>query len=401
MLGMEIRNLARPRGDFEVVERKSFGHPDTLCDAIAERASVLYARHCLGTFNRVPHHWFDKVMLIGGEAEIRFGGGRLLSPFHVIFAGKAVTRIGGQILPLTDILSEAATQVLSAVLTNFNPSVHLRVENRIRDSRGPGQSPSRYRPDSVVELERPGDHRLTSNDCNLCVGFAPFSVLEGLVIHCDKFLWSQDLRTRLPWLGSDIKLVGTRIGEKFSLLINIPFIADRVASFSEYLDKKQRLEDELAHWAANFSEPPPALIINPESRANRAYLTITGTVADTGDVGVTGRGNRINGLITPMRPMSIEAAAGKNPLDHTGKLYSIAAQRIARDIAEETAVGTTAILCSAKGTPLSEPEFAGVELDSQSVTPHQVRVVNSIVKRHLESIADISEELISSEVMLW
>lgn len=401
MPAIEIRSLARSRGDFEVVERKSFGHPDTLCDAIAERASVLYARHCLDAFNRVPHHWFDKVMLIGGEADIRFGSGRLLSPFHVIFAGKAVGRVGEQTLPLDAILTEAAAQVLSTVLTNFNPSSHLSVENRVRDSRGPGQAPSRYRPDSVTDLDRPGNRALASNDCNLCVGFAPFSVTETFVLECDRFLWSRELRARLPWLGADIKMVGTRVGEKYSLLVNIPFIADHVASFEDYMEKKREVEEELARWAAARPGPAPAIVVNPESRSNRAYLTATGTVADTGDVGVTGRGNRINGLITPMRPMSIEAAAGKNPLDHTGKLYSIAAQRIAKEVAAETGLGTTVILSSAKGAPLAEPELAGVELESESVTPRQAQVVNSVVGRHLENIADISKELVSSEVTLW
>jgi S-adenosylmethionine synthetase len=36
-----------------------------------------------------------------------------------------------------------------------------------------------------------------------------------------------------------------------------------------------------------------------------------------------GRGNRVGGLITPCRPMTLEAAAGKNAAMHVGKSYSI------------------------------------------------------------------------------
>jgi S-adenosylmethionine synthetase len=38
-----------------------------------------------------------------------------------------------------------------------------------------------------------------------------------------------------------------------------------------------------------------------------------------------GRGNRINGLITPCRPMRLEAAAGKIPVTHVGKIYNVMA----------------------------------------------------------------------------
>lgn len=33
--------------DFELVERKGVGHPDTICDAIAERASSDYSKYCM------------------------------------------------------------------------------------------------------------------------------------------------------------------------------------------------------------------------------------------------------------------------------------------------------------------------------------------------------------------
>ena len=53
------------------------------------------------------------------------------------------------------------------------------------------------------------------------------------------------------------------------------------------------------------------------------YLTVTGLSAEQGDDGEVGRGNRVNGLITPSRAMSLEAAAGKNAVAHVGKLYNL------------------------------------------------------------------------------
>ena len=47
----------------EVVECKGSGHPDTLCDAIAERVSVALCRYYLEHFGAILHHNVDKVLL--------------------------------------------------------------------------------------------------------------------------------------------------------------------------------------------------------------------------------------------------------------------------------------------------------------------------------------------------
>jgi S-adenosylmethionine synthetase len=52
-------------------------------------------------------------------------------------------------------------------------------------------------------------------------------------------------------------------------------------------------------------------------------------------MGRVGRGNRVCGLITPYRPMTLEAAAGKNPYNHVGKLYNLCAQQICERIVSE------------------------------------------------------------------
>lgn len=46
-----------------------------------------------------------------------------------------------------------------------------------------------------------------------------------------------------------------------------------------------------------------------------------------------GEASRANGLITPCRPISIEAAAGKNSATHTGRIFTVLAQWIAAAIA--------------------------------------------------------------------
>ena len=70
--------------------------------------------------------------------------------------------------------------------------------------------------------------------------------------------------------------------------------------------------------------------------AGGMYLTVLGTSADGADGGQVGRGNRVNGLISLHRPMSTEAAAGKNPVSHVGKIYNLLAHRSPRTSASRS-----------------------------------------------------------------
>jgi len=106
------------------------------------------------------------------------------------------------------------------------------------------------------------------------------------------------------------------------------------------------------------------IVINNADTSETAYLTVTGTSAEAGDDGQVGRGNRANGLITPCRPMSLEAVAGKNPVSHVGKIYSIMSQliadRIVRELPEATQVYV--YMVSQINEPITEPQALNVEL---------------------------------------
>jgi S-adenosylmethionine synthetase len=405
MSAITIQPLAVPPPNnrpFEVVERKGLGHPDTLCDMMAERASLLYSRHCLASFGKVPHHWFDKVMLVGGEAELKVGSGRLLRPYRVIFAGKAARSVGRHAIPLGDILSQAARSVLSEHLIGIRPERDVEVEVLVHGGQGPGQPRSRYRPRAIDEIDDPGTSHPVSNDCNVCVGFAPLTPVERVVLLTERHLQSPGARAERPFLGCDIKLVGTRVGRRISLLANVPFLADRVTSFPDYLGKCDELTEAIRLWVRDNLGVAVDVAVNPERRWGRAYLTVTGTVADTGDVGVTGRGNRANGLITPMRPMSIEASAGKNPLDHTGKLYAVLASRLAEVIAEATSRDTAVTVVTAKGAPLNEPDHVCVEVDAPSASLGALSdVTRGHVQEALERVSEITGDLLQGRVTLW
>lgn len=388
---------------FELVERKGKGHPDTLCDAIAERASRYYAQYCLSNFGRIAHHWFDKVMLIGGESQIEFGRGSLVRPFTLIFAGKAARLVGQHEIPLEDILHRASADVLTEVLQGFDPQQHLTIDCRVRDSRGPGQATLRYRPGRVEDLPTPGAPQL-SNDCSLCVGYAPLSRLERLVLITERFLNDDAFKTRYPDTGTDVKVVGRRCENAFQLLVNLPFIANRIPDRRTYELREAQVGAELRAQIERELGGDVAISINPEDRHGRTYLTATGTVADTGDVGVVGRGNRPNGLISPMRQMSIEAAAGKNPIDHGGKIYSVVAMTLANKINEQEGVPAVVYVATSKGAPLATPDAVFVELDARNVSSAvagiQERIRNT-VEFELAQVNNLTRDFVEGRRALW
>ena len=73
---------------FEIVERKGLGHPDTICDSLAEEFSRNLSKLYYENFGRILHHNVDKAILVGGKSEPKFGGGRVLEPMEFSLVGR-------------------------------------------------------------------------------------------------------------------------------------------------------------------------------------------------------------------------------------------------------------------------------------------------------------------------
>ncbi|MBJ8030409.1 methionine adenosyltransferase [Bacillus cereus group sp. N21] len=386
---------------YELVERKGVGHPDTMCDAIAERASRYYSKYCVEKFGRVAHHWFDKVMLLGGDADVNYGKGELVKPYQVIFAGKGAYLFGNQKIPLEEILFQAAADVLSEVTTGFEPKKHLVIDCRIVDHQGAGRKNSRYRPMTLDEMIEIGDKRLVSNDCNLLHAHAPLSRLEKLVLYTEQYINGSDFKGDNPDTGWDVKIFGSRQGEHFNLIVNMPFLAKDIHNLDQYFNRKAECQEQIATFIENTLGLKPELMLNATDRNGRPYLTALGSVADTGDVGVVGRGNRLNGLITPMRSMSIEAPAGKNPLDHTGKLYGVLTQKIADKIYEEIGKSVEVHIFTSKEAPLDNPDEITVNIPNWDENLGEKEKIEKIVNDFINSVDKITHELIFHGITMW
>jgi S-adenosylmethionine synthetase len=199
--------------------------------------------------------------------------------------------------------------------------------------------------------------------------------------------------------GEDVKVMGVRRGDQIDLTIACAIIDRYVHGPSEYMDAKQAIT-QLAERASRPYSPHVRVAVNAadDIEAGRLYLTVTGTSAEAGDDGQTGRGNRVGGLITPFRPMTLEAAAGKNVVSHVGKSYSVVAHHIASalvtqcpDIAEATCV-----LVSRIGQPVDRPQAMELQIQPRrGITLDSVRdPATAIARDGLRRIAGLSQTLI-------
>lgn len=387
--------------DFELVERKGIGHPDTMCDAIAECASRNYIKYCMEHFERPAHHWFDKVMLIGGEANVDYGVGEIIKPYTLIFAGKVCYFVGKDKIPVDKILFESASEVLKNVLTGFIPEKHIKILNMLVDYQGAGRENIRYQPRNVEELPVLGDSALVSNDSNFLNAFAPLTILESVVLEAERYINGKIFKTQNPDTGWDVKLFGRRINDRIELLINMPFLAKYILSMDEYYKRKEEVKNDIYNYLIDKFSVEIVIDMNATDRNGRPYLTALGSVADTGDVGVVGRGNRINGLITPMRPMSIEAPAGKNPIDHTGKLYGVLAEKLANRIYKVIHLPVDIHIYTAKETQLDKPDEIIVKICNWQENEKEKKIIEAIIQEELCLVGNISREIIYKNIEMW
>jgi S-adenosylmethionine synthetase len=381
----------------EVVERKGLGHPDSICDALAEAFSLALSRFYRDRFERILHHNVDKVLLVGGRSEPAFGGGSVREPIEITLAGRAVREWRGVRVPVEDLAHEACERWLAAHLHALDPRDHVRLACRVR----PGAA-------ELVELVSPaaGRARPLANDTSIGVGFAPLSPLEAAVLRAEAALQTPAVRRDDPALGEDVKVLGVREGGAARLTVACALIGRYLADLDAYRAARARAGARAGAAAQAVLGGGVSVAVNAgdDDARGLVYLTVTGTSAEAGDDGEAGRGNRANGLITPYRPMTLESTAGKNPVGHVGKLYNLVAGLLAERLVAELADVAEAqvVLVSRIGTPVDDPPLADVRLrraDGAPVAP-LAAAVEAIARDALARVGTLADDLLEGRVAL-
>ena len=380
----------------EIVERKGVGHPDSICDAIAEASAVALIRAYRETLGFIPHFNLDKALLVAGRAECRFGGGRVLEPAKLVVGDRATLAVEETRIPVSEVVEQAARSWLARHMRHADPFAHFALQIELR----PGSA-------ELSRIMARGARRAVANDTSATVGFAPLSAIEILVLEAERYLNGADFKSRFPATGEDVKIMGVRIDRRVSLTVAMPFVDSFVARESSYFTMKDTIIGDLeAHLTAKgeaFDSIEVALNALDESGHGVAglYLSVIGTSAEAGDSGEVGRGNGITGLISPGRPAAAEAVAGKNPVCHVGKIYSFLARRMAERIQSIEGVREATVwLVSRIGAPLEEPQTcaAGLVLEPSASLGDIQGNARRAIEAELADVHSLCERLARGEL---
>ena len=381
----------------EIVERKGLGHPDTICDALAEALSRNLCREYRSRFGEIFHHNVDKALLCGGRALAEFGGGSVLVPIEIYLAGRAISKVGNVGLPVSEIAIEGSRAWLRANLHALDAEHHVRIHDLVQ----PGSHDLR-----TLFSRRARDESPLANDTSIGVGYAPLSPLEQLVLAIERRINGRDRANEHRAWGEDVKIMGVRNGRMVHLTVACAIIGKHLAHLDDYLGEKASIERLVRELAGQHGFASAEIAINSADHlpTGAVYLTVTGTSAEAGDDGEVGRGNRVNGLITPCRPMSLEAAAGKNPVTHVGKIYNVLARQIAEPLIRIPDIAAAqCVVVSRIGAPVTQPAVMHVKLATRDGAPaDQLRPqAEEIVVDQLSRAPKIVDDFVAGTIAVF
>lgn len=276
----------------EVIERKGAGHPDTLADMLGEELGNLLIKAYKKEYKQIMHYNVDKVLVACGKVD--YNKNRFIEPVSLIFAGNYTPLKKTDILKL---MKKAAEKVLAPEIAS---GLKYKIENRLSEC--------------SIDLTHNFNRKL-ANDTSFAVAH-PLTENEKKVLEIGKYL--DNLYKKDKNIGRDNKVMYIDGAYHIALAFRYPI------TISKYFEKKLNISHTiLTKFKVN------SVWINSADNQLTQFITLTGTSLEQGDAGMTGRGNRRNGLITPCKPMTLEAYYGKNNITHIGRTYQDLAQRIA------------------------------------------------------------------------
>jgi S-adenosylmethionine synthetase len=393
----KLGRIALEDQPLEIVERKGLGHPDTMCDSVMNRISVELSKEYIDKFGVVLHHNVDKSLLAAGVAVPAFNGGKVLEPMRFVFGDRATFKVGDEEIPVDDIAAKSASDWLKENL-RFVDADSIVYQSQIK----PGSM-------ALADIfDRKGKF-LGSNDTSAAVGYAPFTKTETVIMELENYLNSKSFKSSFPESGEDIKLMGLRKGGDLNITVARAMVDRFIDDEEDYFKKQDEINKAIHGFVDDkFGFDRITIDINALDVRGRGidglYLTVTGTSAEAGDSGQVGRGNNVAGVIPLNRPMSSEAAAGKNPVSHVGKIYNALCYRIANRVVEDV-TGVREIyvwLLSQIGKPINEPNVVsaqiipvdGVELNSVN------KQIDEIIGYEFDHLAEFCDDLAMGKISL-
>ena len=394
----ELGRIAIADQPLEIVERKGLGHPDTICDSVMNQISIDLSKEYIKKFDTVLHHNVDKSLLAAGVAVPGFKGGKIIEPMKFVFGDRATFKVGDEEIPVNEIAAKSASNWLKENLRFVEPEKHVKYQSEIK----PGSL-------ALADIfDRKGEY-LGANDTSAAVGYAPFTPTENLILDLERYLNSKAFKKRFPESGEDIKLMGLRKQGHLNITVAMAMVDRFIESENDYFKKQDEIYEAINEFVdAKYGFDKVSIDLNPLDVRGRGidglYLTVTGTCAEAGDSGQVGRGNNVVGVIPLNRPMSSEAAAGKNPVSHVGKIYNALCYRIADRVMDDVG-GVKEVyvwLLSQIGKPINEPSVVSAQIVPENgVESSKVSVlIDEIISDEFDHLHEFCNDLAMGKITL-
>ena len=397
----DVREVPAPLRGVEIVERKGIGHPDSVADALAETVSRALCKMYKKEVGTVLHHNTDETQIAAGKSAPRFGGGCIIDPTYILLVGRATTDLTVnkvlKELPCKPVALKAAREYMRKTFPNIDVDSDIILDAKL--GMGSDDLTGVYKTSGVL-----------ANDTSFGVGYAPYSVTDKLVLETEELINSKKFKALLPETGQDVKVMGSRVGDTITMTIACAMVDRFIKDKSHYKSAIEDMYSKVENNALKIidkSEQDLKFKLDINTGDNYAndvyYLTVTGLSQEMGDDGSVGRGNRCNGLITPYRPMSMEATSGKNPITHIGKLYNVMSKLIAEDVAKKVSpeVEVRVRILSQIGKPVSEPLNCNVQLVSATENKKIDKwksEAEQIAKDWLDNVDKVTDLIINGKV---
>lgn len=386
-----VNNIPTFKKRFEIVERKGIGHPDTICDLVMNQISVDLSKLYLKETGVIQHHNMDKALLVAGQSESNFGGGKIIKPMKMVLGDRATFDIGERKLPIGDFAIQTAKKWFEKNLRFVNDEyVEYQVEIGVTSKEL----------QSIFENTK----SFAANDTSVLVGYAPFTETESIVLNTEQHINSKQFKDNFPESGEDVKVMGFRDSNHVDLTIATAFVDRFISSENQYFQRKEEMLQEINEFLKKNYSMKITTNMNCLDSKNKGlsglYLTVLGTSADSADSGQVGRGNMASRVISPSRPAGSEATAGKNPVSHIGKIYNALSFKIANEI--HTKVSGLDEVCvwmyNVIGRPVNDPKAVIVQPTiTGQLQDAERNQINEIVENNLQNIHEFCNELISGK----
>jgi len=392
----DLKQTPLEKQRIEIVERKGLGHPDYICDAVMDQISVSLSKEYLAKAGSILHHNVDKSLLVAGETDSQFGGGTIKQPMLFVFGDRATSEFNGSKIDVEEIAVNTAKKWFRKNMRFIDPDRHVKYQVELK----PGSA-------GLTDIFKRRGKVLGANDTSAAVGYAPLTRAEKIVLKTEQFLNSKEFKRRFPESGEDIKVMGFRNSNNLYMTVAMAFVDRYVESEDDYFEKKEKILEEIHKFVAvNTDFESVDVKLNTLDVRGRGlggvYLTVVGTSADSGDSGQVGRGNRVNGLISLNRPFCSEAASGKNPVSHVGKIYNFLTFEISKHVYEEVPeVEEVYIwLLSKIGSPIDHPAVAAAQVvmrGNNSLSKIR-QEVSGVLDHELENIEEFCMKLAEGKI---